>query len=51
MTNREDTMKHFAALAALRRRHRPGRGAGQGPIKVGTALDFTKVYTFLTAEY
>ncbi len=28
-----------------------GANAQNQPIKVGTALDFTKVYTFLTAEY
>ena len=47
-------MKRFAGLSALAALLLLGGGSAYAetkPIKVGTALDFTKVYTFLTAEY
>ena len=48
-------MKRFAGLTALAALLVLGGGSAFAetpqPIKVGTALDFTKVYTFLTAEY
>lgn len=47
-------MKPFARYSALAALLLLGAGAAYAetkPIKVGTALDFTKVYTFLTAEY
>ena len=47
-------MRRFARYAALAGLLvlAPGAAFAQSkPIKVGAALDFTKVYTFLTAEY
>ncbi len=47
-------MKRFVrhtALAALLALGAGSAVAQEKPIKVGAALDFTKVYTFLTAEY
>ena len=41
-----------AALAALCAADiGPAAAQGKAPIKIGTALDFTTVYTFVTAEY
>jgi branched-chain amino acid transport system substrate-binding protein len=47
-------MRHFArhtAFAAALFLGAAGAHAQSQPIKVGAALDFTKVYTFVTAEY
>jgi branched-chain amino acid transport system substrate-binding protein len=42
-------VKHTASAAALL--FAVGSAYAETPIKVGAALDFTKVYTFLSAEY
>jgi len=44
-------LSSYSALAALLLLGSGGAFAETKPIKVGTALDFTKVYTFVSSEY